>query len=295
MKFKSSMKKILAMAAITLFTVTSSGCRVPTDASGAIKQITLNTTFKETMASENWFNAILVWPMAQFLNHATPAIGVVGAIIVLTVLVNAVLLAFTLKSTIASQQMQLIQPEMQKIQKKYEGKTDEASKMKQASEMQALYSKYNVNPFSMILITFLQFPVIISIYQAVQRATAIKTGTLLGLSLETTPLAGIKVGQFGYILIFAIMAVCQYFSMMLPQWLAKKREEEAAAKAHRRPEPQSNQNKMMQYYMLVMILVFGLIWPAAMAIYWAINSLVTIVKTLVVQSIINKKNLKEGH
>jgi YidC/Oxa1 family membrane protein insertase len=246
------------------------------------------------MASENWFSAILVWPMAQVLNYLSPYIGVAGAIALLTLVVNAVLMIFTLKSTIATQQMQMLQPEMEKIQRKYEGKDDEASKMKQAQEMQALYKKYNVNPFSMILVTFLQFPIIIAMYQAVQRATAVKTGTFMGLSLETTILNGIKAGQWGYLGIFIVMGAAQYASMMLPQYLAKKKAEEEAAKHHRKPPENNNPNKMMQYYMLVMILVFGLMWPAAMSIYWTIYSLVTILKTLLTQKIIDNQKKAEG-
>ena len=48
--------------------------------------------------------------------------------------------------------------------------------------------------------------------------------------------------------------------------------------------------KFMQIYMMAMIMMFGLVWPSAMALYWAINSLVNIIKTLVVQKIIDKNN-----
>ena len=89
------------------------------------------------------------------------------------------------------------------------------------------------------------------------------------------------------------MGACQFVSMSLPQWLAKKKAEDKAAKEHRKPEvAQNSQTKMMQYYMLVMILAFGLMWPAAMSVYWAIYSLVTIAKTLIVQKIIDSR--KEG-
>ena len=295
MKFNSSrMKKVLLLSAVVLFAVSAAGCSVPTDETGAVKQITSSTTFNETMNSENWFSAILVWPMAQVLNRLAPSIGVAGAIAVLTIAVNAILLVFTLKSTIATQEMQMLQPEIEKITRKYEGKTDQASQMRMAQEQQALYKKYNINPFSMILVTFLQFPIIIAMYQAVQRATAVKTGTFMGLSLETKVLDGIRGGMWGYLLIFAIMGLAQYVSMMLPQKLSKKRAE--AAKHHRRPDAPANssQQKMMQIYMLVMILVFGLMWPAAMSVYWTIYSLVTIVKTLIVQKIVDDRQAKEA-
>ena len=294
MKRNPKMRRILLLGCVVFAAVLLTGCAIPTDPeTHEIIQITPTTTFSQIMGSESWFSAILVWPMAQFLNLLTPYIGVAGAIALLTIIVNGILMIFTLKSTIATQQMQLLQPEMEKIQRKYEGKDDDASKMKQAQEMQALYKKYNVNPFSMILITFLQFPIIISVYQAVQRATAVKTGTFFGLPLDQTIMNGLRNGQWGYLGIFIVMGVCQYFSMQLPQMLAKKKAEEEAAKHHRKPEvAQNQQSKMMQYYMLVMILVFGLMWPAAMSVYWAIYSIVTIVKTLLVQKIID--NRKEG-
>ena len=89
------------------------------------------------------------------------------------------------------------------------------------------------------------------------------------------------------------MGVCQYLSMQMPQIIAKKKAQEEAEKHHRKPaETKNGQTQMMQYYMLAMILVFGLMWPAAMSVYWAIYSIVTIIKTLLVQKIIDKQ--KEG-
>ncbi len=295
MKISGSKKKLLIFGLLLFAVITTTGCTAPTNSDGSVKLIEVTTTFKETMQSENWFNALLVWPCAQILNKLIPTTGVVGALIVLTVLVNAILLVFTLKSQIATQQMQLLQPEMDRLQRKYEGKTDDASKMKMANEMQALYKKYNVNPFSTMLTMFIQFPVIIAMYQAVQRSALLKQGTFLGYNLDVTPLAGIKNLQFIYLVIFLIMLGCQFLSTQLPQILAKKKAKEDAEKHHRKPQESamSSQQKMMQIYMLAMIGVFGLMWPTAMSVYWAVNSVVTILKTLLVQKIINK-NAKEA-
>ena len=292
MKNSGSKKKMLIFGLLLFAVITTTGCTAPTNGDGTIKLIDVTTTFKETMSSENWFNALFVWPCAQMLNKLIPTTGVVGALIVLTVLINAILLVFTLKSQIATQQMQLLQPEMDRLQRKYEGRTDEASKLKQANEMQALYKKYNVNPFSTILTMFIQFPVIIAMYQAVQRSALLKTGTFLGNNLDITPLAGIKNFNFFYLIVFVIMLGCQFMVTYLPQLLAKKKAQEEAEKHHRKPQDtaMSSQQKMMQIYMIAMIGVFGLMWPTAMSIYWAVNSLVTIVKTLLVQKIINKKS-----
>ena len=56
--------------------------------------------------------------------------------------------------------MQMLQPELQKIQNKYAGKTDDRSRMMQAQEMQALYKKNNISPFGSILVMFIQLPIL---------------------------------------------------------------------------------------------------------------------------------------
>ena len=134
MKPNPKMRRILLLGCVVFAAVLLTGCAIPTDPeTHEIIQITPTTTFSQIMSTESWFSAILVWPMAQFLNLLTPYIGVAGAIALLTIIVNGILMIFTLKSTIATQQMQLLQPEMEKIQRKYEGKDDDASKMKHQS------------------------------------------------------------------------------------------------------------------------------------------------------------------
>ncbi len=302
MKLTPRMKKFLTVFAVLTVVLTVSGCTVPRDADGQIVLIKTTTTFSETMSSENWFSAIFVWPLAQWINQMSPVVGVGLAISIVTIVVNGVLALLTLKSTVAMQQMQLIQPELEKIQRKYEGRDDDTSKMRQASEMQALYKKYNINPAGSLLVTFIQFPVIMAMYMAVQRSYAVATGTFMGMDLQTKPLAGLQkaiggdVSGWMYLVLFVFMGICQFFSMMLPQWTARKKAEQEAAKHHKKPEKPSTQNKIMQYYMMGMILIFGLMWPAAMALYWAINSLVNIAKTYLVQKYIDKQNVaKEGN
>ena len=87
--------------------------------------------------------------------------------------------------------MQALQPEMQKIQAKYAGRTDDRAKMMQAQEMQALYSKYKINPFGTILVTFIQFPVILGMYQATMRAYSVVTGSFIGIDLTKSPIEGL--------------------------------------------------------------------------------------------------------
>ena len=141
MKLTPRKKKILAVLTVLVLAVVLTGCSIPKDSEGNIILIKSTTTFSDVMSDENWFSAIFVWPLAWIINNIAPVVGVGGAIALVTIVVNGLLAAVTLKSTIGQQQMQLVQPEMEKINRKYEGRDDETSKMRQANEMQALYKK----------------------------------------------------------------------------------------------------------------------------------------------------------
>ena len=166
MKFKN--KKLLMLLVIISALFLVSGCSSPTDENGKVIMITSSTTFKQIFDTESWFSALFVFPLSYSINLLTPKVGVAGAIATVTVLVNGVILLLTMKSNVQTQQMQLLQPEMDRINKKYEGKTDDASNMRKAQEIQSLYAKYNINPLGTILVTFVQFPIIFAMFQAVQ-------------------------------------------------------------------------------------------------------------------------------
>ena len=305
MKLNSRTKKILFISMMVIFVFYLSGCAAPMDENRQTIYIwnevvqgegTFRTSFKDVLSNESWFQALIVYPLTWLINNLAPKISVGGAVAVVTFGLNTLLALATFKSTMASQKMQTIQPEIQRIQRKYEGKEDQASRMRMSNEMNALYKKYDINPMGTILITFLQFPIIIAMYQAVHRSYAVQKGVFLGMTLQTPPLTGIKQLFSGYmtglpyLLLFIFMAVCQSISMFLPRYLQKKKAAEDAAKHHRKPVDTSSQMDSMQYMMLAMILVFGLTWPSAMSLYWAIYSLFNIIKTLVTQRLIDNSN-----
>lgn len=284
---KTNRKKLLILLLVIGALFLLSGCTAPTDENGKIVQITTDTTFSQIFESESWFNALFVYPLAQAINYLTPKIGVAGGIATVTFVVQALVLLLTLKSTVATQQMQMLQPEMNRIQKKYEGKTDDASKMRQAQEMQNLYKKYNINPLGTLLTAFIQFPIIIAIYQSVQRSAAVATGSMdiFGnvIHFEMTPWEGIMSGQFIYLIVFLIMAVLYFLSMQIPMLITKQKAKKEAEKHHRKPEDTKNPMGNMMYYMMIPILVLSIMWPTGMTIYWIISSLVIILRTLLVQ------------
>ena len=288
MKFTPRTKKLLALMAIVTIVVTATGCTAPKDANGHIILISESTTFGEIFQTENWFNALFVWPLSWVLNKLAPVITVGGAIAIVTVVVNGLLAVFTLKSQMGMQRMQMLQPELNKIQRKYEGRDDQASKMRMAQEQQQLMRKYNVNPGSMMLVQFVQLPIIMAMFMAIQRAEAVVNGTFLGMNLQVKPSEAFgllfkgDLSGLPYIILFLLMAVTQVVLVLLPIYFQKKKAAAEAAKHHRKPEPTNNQNIMMQMYMIVMVLAFGLMWQSGMSLFWFIRNIVDIIKTIIV-------------
>lgn len=257
-----------------------SGCTTIVDGSGNVlpdKIIRTTTQLSQILADESWFSAFFVFPLAQVINFLTPVIGVALAIVVVTVAIRLLTFGFTVKSTVASQKMQVLQPDMTAIQKKYEGKKDEQSRMKQAQEMQALYTKHKINPFGTILVAFIQFPVIIAMWQAVQRSEAVLNGVLFGAELNVTPLTGILNGQFFYLIIYLLMGLFQLGSMLLPTYLAKK----SATKNGKKVPANSQQGMMIGMFVFIMFISIN--WPTAMSLYWLVSSAVQVAQTLFIQ------------
>ena len=300
MKFTPRTKKLLALMAIVTIVVTATGCTAPKDANGHIILISESTTFGEIFQTENWFSALFVWPLSWVLNKLAPVITVGGAIAIVTVVVNGLLAVFTLKSQMGMQRMQMLQPELNKIQRKYEGRDDQASKMRMAQEQQQLMNKYNVNPGSMMLVQFIQLPIIMAMFMAIQRAEAVVNGTFLGMNLQVKPSEAFgllfkgDLSGLPYIILFLLMAVTQVILVLLPMYFQKKKAAAEAAKHHRKPEPTNNQNIMMQMYMIVMVLAFGLMWQSGMSLFWFIRNIVDIIKTIIVQNIMENNSQKEG-
>ena len=300
MKFTPRTKKLLALMAIVTIVVTATGCTAPKDANGHIILISNTTTFGDIFQSENWFNALFVWPLSWVLNHLAPIITVGGAIAVVTAVVNGLLAVFTLKSQMGMQRMQMLQPELNKIQRKYEGRDDQASKMRMAQEQQQLMKKYDVNPGSMMLVQFIQLTIIMAMFMAIQRAEAVVNGTFLGMNLQVKPSEAFgllfkgDLSGLPYIILFLLMAITQVVLVLLPMYFQKKKAAAEAAKHHRKPEPTNNQNMMMQMYMIVMVLAFGLMWQSGMSLFWFIRNIVDIIKTIIVQNIMENNSQKEG-
>ena len=98
------------------------------------------------------------------------------AILGLTVTVRLIVLPLYNKQIRASRQTQLLQPEIQKIQKKYKGKKDPVSQQRQQEELTALYKKHGTSPFSSCLPMLVQMPILFSLFRVLYAFPRIAEG-----------------------------------------------------------------------------------------------------------------------
>ena len=93
-----------------------------------------------------WIATLLGYVM-EFIFYCLNFIGIqnIGlCIIIFTIIVRLLMLPLTIKQQKFAKISQVMQPEINKIQRKYRNKTDQASMMKQNEEISAVYQKYGV-------------------------------------------------------------------------------------------------------------------------------------------------------
>ena len=99
-----------------------------------------------------------------------PNIGL--AIIIFTIVIYLLLMPFTIKQQKFSKLSAKMNPELQAIQKRYEGKKDNDSMMAMQQETKAVYAKYGVSPTGSCVQMLIQMPILFALYQVIQNIPA---------------------------------------------------------------------------------------------------------------------------
>ena len=112
-------------------------------------------------------NAIYVF-MDKFLNIQNVGL----TIIVFTIVIYFCLLPLTYKQQKFSKMSQIMNPEIQAIQKKYKNRRDQASVQAMNEETQAVYQKYGVSPSGSCVFMLIQLPILFALYRVIYNVPA---------------------------------------------------------------------------------------------------------------------------
>lgn len=219
---------------------------------------------------ESIWTSIFVKPLAWVIVQLGKLVKNYGlAIVLITILIKLVLFPLTYKSLKQSEAIKKAQPKLNKIEKKYAGKTDQESMMMKSNEMMAVYKEYKINPMSGCLTSFLQIPIFFAFYEALYRLPLLFEGKFLGLHMGMTPLAAAGQGDWYYLILPVIVGLVTYFSFKMNKTA--------------QPNDQMKQMNMMFNIMVVMIFVTSFSMSVAIIIYWVVNSLLGIGQNLLVK------------
>ena len=287
-------KKIIFIILLLFFMFTLTGCNNdPESMNAPIQGFTK-------------FGDIFVYPMAGIMWVIGKTIGFGNyavTIIIATLVVRTIAWPIYGKTNDMQLKMQLVQPEMNKIQAKYAGKEDQESKQRMAMEQMQLYKKYGISMFGCFM-PLVQMPIFIGFYRTISRMPAsIEAGNWIGKVFTNTKLFGVDmmlkhneiIGEMGevvestdwtnqkigVVVLAVLVGITQIISIILSNMRQKRQQEKQVEDIpeYRRPQ-QTDQQKMtantmkyMLYFMAAMMVLFVWQSPAGLGLYWVVGNI----------------------
>ena len=180
------------------------------------------------------------------------------SIIIVTLVLKLVTLPITISQIKQNKIMKEIQPELAKLEEKYTGKTDQTSIMNKTREQAAIYKKYNLNPLSTIASGVLTAVIFIAFYESIMRTPVIFENVFIGFQLGTSPLTAFNSGKYIYLILVILNVLITYLTLKITQLNTNK-----------------DSMQSMNTLFIVMPVIIGfmaLVSPAALNIYWIVQS-----------------------
>ena len=142
----------------------------------------------------------ILGPIATVLGYVmdilfrfTSSFGVfnVGLCIILfTIVMKTLMIPLTIKQQKTTKLMSVMNPEIQAIQKKYKGKSDQESMQRQNVEIQAVYEKYGTSMTGGCLPLLIQMPILLAMYRVIYNIPAYVPSVRVYFDNVVTPLMG---------------------------------------------------------------------------------------------------------
>lgn len=235
------------------------------------------TSLWNTFLYEPIYNALIF-----IINNVT--FGDVGfAIIIVTIIVKVALFPLTRKSARSQILMKKMEPELKKI------KQDFPNKEEQAKKTMELYKKYKTNPFSGCLVVLLQMPVIFALYYVFYKGLTIDESLIYSFIQVPTNLSTNFLGIFELSeksLFFGILTGLSQFvqgylaSPSKPKQIEVIKDKELIKDNKSDFQDQLSESMQMNVRYILPIFIGFIAWKisAAVALYWTVSNIFTIVQ-----------------
>jgi YidC/Oxa1 family membrane protein insertase len=217
------------------------------------------------------------------------------SIIGLTVVVRILIMPLFFRQIRASRAMQLIQPELKKLQDKYKNKKDPASRQRFQEEMQALYKDAGTSPFASCLPLLLQMPIFFALFSVLRQLQGIATGAndpigpltqARAIEAEASeffgaPLSSSFMQTFGDNATFSggdativrIVTVVMIVAMSITTFLTQRQLTMKNMPPSAMESPMFRQQQILLYILPVVFAVTGVNFPIGVLMYWLVSNL----------------------
>ncbi|CAN5872780.1 hypothetical protein BH20ACT6_BH20ACT6_15750 [soil metagenome] len=204
----------------------------------------------------------------------TWALSIIG----LTLIVRAALIPLFVKQIKSSRNMQMLQPKVKDLQKKYGHDRERL-----AQETMALYKNAGTNPFASCLPILMQAPIFIALFRVLNKATQeVGLGVLTeadAIQLDRAALLGVEIsntfitagGNWAiYVLCGVLVLLMTATTFTTQRQLMRKNMPESALTG-----PYAQQQKMLLYILPVAFGFGGIFFPVGVLLYWSTSNLWT--------------------
>ena len=234
----------------------------------------------------NYKGGVWQWIVKQIgwlLNWITQLVG--GqywlGLLIMTIIIRTAGWPIYAKSNSMTSKMSEIQPELDKINKKYEGKNDQNSQMKKQMETKEVMKKNHVSMFGCFL-PFLQMPIFLWVYQVVQRfpITPMYEANTNFKFLWTT--FGTNYGQAtGDWILAVVVGLTMVASQLLSTYMSKRANAKRKNFYTQNKQKSSNNQMMIMMFVMTAMMVYFAWRSAGIAFYWIIGNLYQIFQTYI--------------
>ena len=210
----------------------------------------------------------------------------------LVLIIRICLLPLFFSQMRATQRMQVLQPQIQRIQRKYAARKDPRSKEAMQREIMALQQRHNANPLGSCLLSLIQAPILCSLFYTLQSLPASAAGNAEPLSgidrvmagdIESSSIFGVRIADsFGTVVspqshvVIGVAVALMCLMLFAMQWLLIHRNTPKDAM----DSPQFRTQKLTAFVFPAIYVVSGGTLPFGVLLYWLTNNLWNFGQTL---------------
>ncbi len=225
-----------------------------------------------------WLKMAVAWVLVAFHTLLSPIFGAgsgwswVFSIVGLVIVIRIMLIPLFVKQIKAQRNMQLIQPRIKEIQKKYAGDRE-----KQSAEMMKIYRETGTNPLASCLPIILQAPIFFALFQVLQYGVGMGEGTgvltpELAVQARVASIFGVPIyatffnaGETPFPVNTQILCVVLIITMSATTFLTQR---QLIVKNTAPGNPMVKQQKMLMYIFPFIFAIGGFNFPIGVLVYW---------------------------